>query len=98
MSKSKKRLPKLDPPTKPFKVDNVPSGLVELLDDYIKIRSDSENKTKAQVLEDLLLPIVTKGITQEWVDRSLHLYNSRQEQIREMHERAVRNTSGNTLE
>jgi hypothetical protein len=89
---SRKRLPKLDPPTKAFKVDGVPSGLVELFNDYVEIKANRENKTKAQVLEDMLLPIVTEGITQKWVDRSLGIYSRQQEQIRRMHEEASKNT------
>lgn len=88
---SKKRLPRLDPPTKTFKVDEVPSGLVELFDRYIRIKADGENKTQAQILEDMLLPIVTEGITQEWVDRNLRIYNREQEQIRKIHEEAAKN-------
>lgn len=88
---TKRRLPKLDPPTKAFKVDGVPSGLVKLFNDYIEIEASCENKTKAQILEDLLLPIVTNGITQEWVDRNLKIYNRQQEQIRKMHEKAEKN-------
>jgi hypothetical protein len=88
---SKKRLPRLDPPTKTFKVDGVPSGLVELFNDYVEMKASRENKTKAQVLEDMLLPAVTEGITQEWVDRSLQIYSRQQEQIRKMHDKFAEN-------
>lgn len=87
----KKRLPKLDPPTKPFKVDGVPSGLVELFNDYIGMKARRENKTKAKILEDMLLPIVTKGITQEWVDRNLQIYNRRQVLIQKIHDKEAKN-------
>lgn len=89
---TKMRLPKLDPPTKAFKVDGVSSGLVQLFNDYIGMKARHENKTEAQVLEGLLLSIVTEDITQEWVDRSLCIYNRKQEQIRKMHEKAIENT------
>jgi len=85
----KKRLPRLDPPTKPFKIDGVPSGMVELLSHYIEMKAWRENKTEAQILEDMLLPIVTKGITQESVERNLRNYNRTQERIRKVHEEAT---------
>lgn len=88
---TKRRLPKLDPPTKVFKVDGVPSGLVKLFNDYIGMKARRENKTEAQILEDLLLPVVAKGITQKWVDRNLQIYNRQQKQIREMHEKSAKN-------
>ena len=88
---SKRRLPKLDPPTKAFKVEGIPSGLAQLFNDYIALKAGQENKTKAQILEGLLLPIVTKDITQKWVDRNLQIYNRQQEQIKEMHEKAEQN-------
>lgn len=89
---TKRRLPKLDPPTKAFKVDGVPSGLVKLFNDYIGMKARREKKTEAQILEDLLLPAVAKGITQKWVDRNLQIYNRGQELIRKMHENATGNT------
>lgn len=88
----RKRLPKLDPPTKPFKVDGVPSGLAKLFDDYVQITAELEGKTNAQAFVDMFLPIVTEGFTQECVDRSLRIYNRRQEQIRKMHIEASENT------
>lgn len=88
----KKRLPKLDPPTKPFKVAGIPSGLVELFNSYIEIKARQENKTEAQAFEDLFLPIVTEGFTKKWVDRSLRIYNSKQKLIRQIHDEAAENT------
>jgi predicted GTPase len=87
----KKRLPKLDPLTKTFKVADVPSELVQLFDDYIEISAEHENKTKAQVLEEILMPAVEEGFGKENVRLDLHMYRQQQEQIKEMHRKAADN-------
>lgn len=89
MAKKPRRLLKLDPPTKPFKVDGLASEFAELFSEHVDMKARQTGKTRAETFKDLFLPVVTNSITQEWVDRNIKIYKSQQELIKKMHEQAA---------